>query len=90
MPNLQVAENLSLYHYQACPFCAVTRNVLNHIDLNVEQRDILKNPQHRQDLISGGGMPQVPCLRIEENGKIKWLYESSDIISFLKQKVKKK
>lgn len=25
----------------------------------------------------------VPCLRIEEGGEVKWLYESTDIIQFL-------
>lgn len=25
----------------------------------------------------------VPCLRIEENGNVKWLYESNDIICYL-------
>lgn len=90
MTNLQSTLNLTLYHFQACPFCAVTRNVLNHVSLEVEQRDIQKDRKYRQELISGGGKPQVPCLRIEENGNIQWLYESKNIMSFLKQKAKKK
>ena len=30
-----------------------------------------------------GGKIKVPCLRIEENNKVTWLYESSAIIEHL-------
>jgi len=40
---------------------------------------------HQNALIQGGGKPQVPCLRIEnEDGSIEWMYESDDIIRYLK------
>lgn len=74
---------LALYHYPACPFCALVRQSLKHIDVPVEQRDIHKNASFRQELIREGGKPQVPCLRIEENGTVSWLYESRDIIRYL-------
>ncbi len=34
----------------------------------------------------GGGKTQVPCLRIEETGTdtVMWLYESDDILSYIK------
>ena len=36
--------------------------------------------------MAGGGKVQVPCLLICEKGKsAQWLYESQDIIHFLKQ-----
>ena len=36
-------------------------------------------------LMQGGGKTQVPCLRIEhENGRVEWMYESNDIIQYLK------
>lgn len=77
--------SLALYHYQSCPFCRMARNAINQLDLDIEERDIQLQPQHRSDLIRQGGKPQVPCLRIEQgNGKVQWLYESSDIISYLK------
>ncbi|GAB3525089.1 glutaredoxin family protein [Photobacterium alginatilyticum] len=76
---------LSLYHYQGCPFCAATRKAIKQTKLNIEYRDIRLQPQNRSDLINGGGKPQVPCLRIEkENGQHVWLYESTDIIHFLR------
>lgn len=77
-------KHLSLYHFNACPFCMITRQALSESNLNVEQRDILKDPQHRRDLIQGGGKRQVPCLRIDyQNGEVDWLYESADIIRYV-------
>ena len=76
-------EGLALYHYRTCPFCARTRQVMDKLNLNVEQRDILIEPKYRQELIQQGGSRQVPCLRIEKgNGKVQWLYESGDIIKY--------
>jgi glutathione S-transferase len=34
-------------------------------------------------LVNQGGKLQVPCLRIEKDGKVEWLYESSSIINYL-------
>ena len=41
---------------------------------------------HRLALLEGGGKSQVPCLRIEANNDSVWLYESEDIISYLRQR----
>ncbi|CAA0100883.1 Uncharacterised protein [BD1-7 clade bacterium] len=82
---MPTTENLALYHYNACPFCAMTRQALKHFKLNVEQRDIQRHRPHRQQLVKGGGRAQVPCLRIEhDNGRVEWLYESRDIIDYLR------
>jgi len=78
--------NLALYHYQSCPYCAVTRQAIKQTGLNIEQRNVSKQPQYRSELIKEGGKSQVPCLRIEkENGDVHWLYESQDIIQFIRQ-----
>jgi glutathione S-transferase len=40
----------------------------------------------RAELIAGGGKGQVPCLRIEtDDGNVRWLYESADIIAYLRE-----
>lgn len=50
-------------------------------------KNILSNVEFKTELISGGGKKQVPCLRIEtENNEARWLYESADIIRYLRQK----
>mgnify|MGYP000040489195 CR=1 FL=1 len=86
----QPIKNLALYHYQSCPFCGMTREAIKYIDLDIdiEQRDILKEPKFRKELVAGGGKKQVPCLKIEEeNGATQWLYESRDIINYLQSAV---
>ena len=90
MLKTQSTSKYSLYHYQACPFCAITRSVVSSLDVEVETRDILIHSEHRTDLINGGGKPQVPCLKIEEHGTVRWLYESSDIIQYFKQQAKQR
>ncbi|MBV1920168.1 MAG: glutathione S-transferase N-terminal domain-containing protein [Pseudomonadales bacterium] len=78
--------NLSLYHYQSCPYCAVTRKALSQLDIDVVQRDVMQQPKYRSELMTGGGKTQVPCLRIEgEDGKVSWMYESGDIIKYLRR-----
>lgn len=84
MPKNQAINTVSLYHYQACPFCDVTRKAIKHLKLDVELRNIQKSQQHHQTLVSKGGKKQVPCLRIESaNGSTQWLYESRSIIHYL-------
>ncbi len=77
---------LSLYQYNFCPFCMITRRAIKSLNLDIEIRDTLKEPAYRQELIEEGGMSQVPCLRIEENGSVEWMYESADIIKYLNQR----
>ena len=85
MATQQNIKSLSLYHFQGCPFCAATRKVIQQTGLDIEQRDVQRQPQHRAALIKGGGKPQVPCLLIEkDDGQHLWLYESSDINHFLR------
>ncbi len=78
-------ESLSLYHYSVCPYCVRVRRYLNHLGLDIEQRDILRNPAYRDELRLHGGRTTVPCLRIEhDGGRVEWMYESMDIIAFLR------
>jgi glutaredoxin len=78
---------LSLYQLYACPFCVKTRRAIHHLNVDVEIRDIGKDPEHRKILSKEGGRVKVPCLRIEEGSDVNWLYESDDIISYLQQKI---
>ncbi len=50
-----------------------------------ELRDAKNNKQHRAELEVGGGRVKVPCLRIEKDGKTEWMYESSDIVTYLEK-----
>ena len=74
--------DLKVYMFETCPFC---RKVFREIEAqgrtDIEYHDIHKDEEDRLELIKTGGKQQVPCLFI--NGKA--LYESDDIISWLKE-----
>ncbi len=76
--------NLALYQFNSCPFCIKVRRQIKRQSLNIELRDAQHNPQYREELLQGGGEIKVPCLKItDEQGKVTWMYESSDIIQYL-------
>lgn len=79
--------NLSLYQYEACPFCVKVRRAMKRNSLKVEIRDAKRNETYKSELLEKGGKLKVPCLRIEENGEARWMYESSEIINFLEQNI---
>ena len=55
------------------------------LNLEIPLMEIMYHPDNRADLVAGGGKSQVPCLRIEgENGEVRWMYESADIVRYLK------
>lgn len=80
-------SGLSLYQHKACPFCTKTRRALHKLSAKVEVRDIRKNVTFRQQLEQGGGRVKVPCLRIEQGGDVRWMYESGDIIDYVSKRV---
>lgn len=77
---------LQLYHFTQCPYCIKVRLALWWMKLDIPLKNIHKRPDYKEELVAGGGKKQVPCLRIETAGNtVRWLYESDDIIRFLKQ-----
>jgi len=77
------AQGLSLYQFYACPFCIKVRRALHRLNLDITLRDAQNDTQYRTELLEKGGRKKVPCLRIEENNNVKWMYESKDIIQYL-------
>lgn len=79
-----LAATMSLYQFNACPFCVKVRRQLKKHSLNIELKDAQSNPAFKDELMREGGKHKVPCLRIENGTQdVKWLYESKDIISYL-------
>lgn len=78
-------EHHVLYQYDACPFCRRVRHFLAEAGIEVEIRDTLRDPGARRELVEGGGRGTVPCLRIDRDGESRWLYESLDIIEYLRR-----
>ena len=83
----QACAKLSLYQFEACPFCVKVRRAIKRLGLNIELRDAQNNAHFAEELLAGGGQRQVPCLRItEDNGQVRWMYESSDIVAYLESR----
>ncbi|GAA6154044.1 glutaredoxin family protein [Pseudoteredinibacter isoporae] len=84
MSRMSTSRTLTLYQSSLCPYCIKTRKAMKKLDLNIPMKDVGFSGKIRQELIKGGGKPQVPCLRIEiKNQPTQWLYESTDIIRYL-------
>ena len=77
---------LTLYHMGHCPYCKRVIKVIQSSKIEITYKDLDVHEKLRKELIAGGGKQQVPCLLMTEKGKSdQWLYESQDIIDFLKK-----
>ncbi|MDF1762029.1 MAG: glutaredoxin domain-containing protein [Oleibacter sp.] len=74
----------ALYYYDSCPFCQMVLRVLPSVKVDVEKRNVLQNREFRAEQLEATGKTQVPCLRIDDGSKVQWMYESADIVRFLK------
>lgn len=80
-------SGMALYQFGLCPFCVKTRRTVRRLGLNIQLRDARNDEKWNTELIEQGGKYQVPCLRtVDENGKVNWLYESSDINNYLERR----
>lgn len=81
----QQCRDLALYQFKTCPFCIRVRQEMRRLSLAIELRDAQHDAGHREALLQGGGRSMVPCLRITDGqGDSRWLYESGDIIEYLR------
>jgi glutathione S-transferase len=78
---------LSLYHFDGCPYCDRVRKAMSRLQLELELRDIHRDPKYRDELVAATGRQMVPCLRIEGSGAARWMHESADIIRYLETEV---
>ena len=80
----QKTHGLKIYEMHACPFCVKVRREIKRLGLNIASTDVKKQADDMATLVSEGGKFQVPCLRIEHEQNVEWLYESNDIIKYLR------
>jgi glutaredoxin len=80
-------SKLTLYQFEACPFCIKVRRAAKRMGLSLPLKNVQTDASARTELLERGGMVQVPCLKIlKDDGEIQWMYESSDIIRFLTER----
>lgn len=75
-------EHHELYYRKSCPYCLKVLDFMDRHGITLNKRDTTE-PGNQNDLVRIGGKKQVPCLVI--NGRP--LYESDDIIAYLKTQV---
>lgn len=73
-----------LYIEQGCPFGERVMAFMKKNNISAELRD-RDTKNYEQELIARGGKRQTPYLVDEENGVE--MYESADIIAYLKKKL---
>ena len=85
MANENQVAGHQLYYFSTCPYCIYVRLALWWLGLRMPLKDVMFDPTNNTALIAGGGKSQVPCLRIEnEDGNVRWMYESIDIVRYLR------
>ena len=78
-----MANLLTLYKKDSCPYCLFVMKFIADNNIQVEMKDILQNQQALSELLEIGKKRQVPCLFIDGEA----LYESQDIIKWLEKNV---
>ncbi len=78
---------LKLYIKTGCPFCRKVLDYAKEHNIPLQERNIYDEEQNLKELLQIGGKQQVPLL-LDESADI-FLYESDDIVEYLKQRYTK-
>ncbi len=79
-------RSLTLYYFPSCPYCQKVLRYMSAEGIDIPKKNIHEKTQYQDELVKFGGQAQVPCLVIDGEA----LYESDDIIDWLKENVSKK
>ena len=74
-------KDYKLYVGTVCRFCKKVENFMAENNIEIPTVNIQEDRDAMLDLVENGGKRQVPCLY--HDGK--YLYESDDIIEYLKE-----
>ncbi len=83
---MTAAPDLALYYYDTCGYCMRVRYALKKLDVEVEMRNIHRDPKHLDDLAEARGRETVPVLRIAHPDGDEWMGESQDIVAYLEKR----
>lgn len=72
-----------LFVKTTCPYCQKVLRYLEGAGIELPLLDITRDPAVRERLVEVGGKAQVPCLFIDGTP----MYESDDIIAYLKEHI---
>jgi glutathione S-transferase len=78
---------MTLYHMDHCPYCIKVRNVIEELGLEVALVDAQRGSEGREKVIALGGQSMVPFLVDSSVTPEVQMYESNEIIEYLKTKV---
>jgi hypothetical protein len=80
----------TLYHFHLSPFSARVRQAIAELQIEIPCFDVLENDVAHAELMAGGRRDLLPCLKIETPGQSpRWMYESADIVDYLKSRAAK-
>ncbi len=80
------SRRMHLYFTRNCPSSISVRRQCQRLGLKVVEKDVLRVNAYRNELVNGGGVPRVPCLRIEDEKGGRWLYSPDTILEYLKNR----
>ncbi len=75
---------LTLYYKPTCPYCQKVLFAIESLDVNIDLKNVVEDASSLNELIEKGGKSQIPFLEDSEHGIS--MYESDDIIAYLKDK----
>ncbi len=74
---------LSLYKSDSCIYCVFVLRAIKDLGLDVQLRDVRRDPEAYQQLMEAQGRGTVPVLRIESEEGVRWMPESRAIVQYL-------
>lgn len=77
-------KSLVLYGYPECPYCRRVLSAISTLGLDVPLRNTMRDDAANEALVAATGRETVPVLRIEgEDGSVRWMPESLEIVAWL-------
>lgn len=80
------SRRMQLFFSHDCPASLATQRYCQRLGLRVVEKNVARVLSYRNELLNEGGQSRVPCLRVEEEGEVKWLYSCDSIRRFLDQR----
>ena len=78
-------ESYQLFKTDLCGFCYRVRDFAEKKGISLTLRDTMTDMEAFRELLQGGGRSTVPCLKIQREKEVIWMYESLDIIDYLNE-----